>query len=149
MIQSFIKYSILAFIGSIAPAMVMNIEKRVLLWAGLGGMLGFCTAFAFNPSSLFFGMLQIFAGTLVVGIYSEIMAIFLKNPSTVFCISGIFPLVPGISAYQTMKFLVENNLNKAAFYAVDTALKAFTIAFGIMIVTALFRFIRRTGRKAP
>ena len=134
MIQSFIKYSILAFIGSIAPAMVMNIEKRVLLWAGLGGMLGFCTAFAFNPSTLFFGMLQIFAGTLV-------------NPSTVFCISGIFPLVPGISAYQTMKFLVENNLNKAAFYAVDTALKAFTIAFGIMIVTALFRFIRRTRRK--
>lgn len=143
----FVKYFILAFVGSIAPAMVLNIEKRVLLWAGLGGALGFCVAISFNPTSLSLSVSQIFVGTLVVGLYSEIMAIVLKTPSTVFCIPGIFPMVPGITAYQTMESLVENKTQEAAVFAINTVLKAFTIAFGIMIVTALFRFYRKVKRK--
>jgi uncharacterized membrane protein YjjB (DUF3815 family) len=143
MIIDFIKYFILAFIGSVAPAIVINIERRVLIWAGLGGALGFCIALSFNPASLSFSIPQIFCGTVVVGIYSEIMAKVHKTPSTVFLIPGIFPLVPGIAAYQTMQSLVENNTQQAAAYALNTIFKAFTIAFGIMIVTALFRFFRK------
>ncbi len=143
MIVHFIKFFVLAFLGSMAPAMVINIEKRLLLWAGLGGALGFCVALAFNPSSLSLSVPQIFVGTVVVGVYSEIMAKYLKTPATVFCVPGIFPLVPGITAYQTMQSLVENNLSAAGGFALNTVFKAFTIAFGIMIVTALFRFVRR------
>lgn len=148
MIVDFIKYFILAFVGSIAPAIVLNIEKRSLLWAGLGGALGFFTALSFNPHSLVLSVPQIFIGTLVVGIYSEIMAIYLKAPSTVFCIPGIFPMVPGITAYQTVESLVDNKTQEAATFAVNTILKAFTIAFGIMIVTATFRFVRRVRQKS-
>lgn len=147
MIILFVKYFSLAFVGSIAPAMVLNIQKRVLLWAGLGGALGFCTALSFNPASLVLSVSQIFVGTLVVGIYSELMAIYLKTPSTIFCIPGIFPLVPGITAYQTVQSLVENKPQEAAVLAINTILKSFTIAFGIMIVTAIFRFVRRVSRK--
>jgi uncharacterized membrane protein YjjB (DUF3815 family) len=148
MILRFIELFILAFVGSIAPAMVINIEKRVLLWAGLGGALGYCVALSFNPSSLSLSVPQIFVGTIVVGLYSEIMAKYLKTPSTVFCIPGIFPLVPGITAYQTMQSLVENNTKEATAYGLNTIFSAFTIAFGIMIVTALFRFVRKI-RKRP
>ncbi len=148
MITLFVKYFVLAFVGSIAPAMVINIEKRILLWAGLGGALGFCVALSFNPNSLSLSVAQIFVGTIVVGIYSEIMAKYLKAPSTVFCVPGIFPLVPGITAYQTMQSLVENNLKEAAVFALNTVFKAFTIAFGIMIVTAVFRFVRKVRCKS-
>ncbi len=148
MITHFIKYFILAFIGSIAPAMVINIERRVLLWAGLGGALGFCIALSFNPYSLSFSIPQIFCGTVGVGIYSEIMAKHLKTPSTVFLIPGIFPLVPGVAAYQTMQSLVENKMEQATAHGLNTVFKAFTIAFGIMIVTALFRFFRKARKKA-
>lgn len=147
MILLFIKYFALAFIGSMAPAMVINIEKRLLLWAGLGGAIGFITAISFNPFSLSLSVSQIFIGTLVVGLYSEFMAIRLKAPSTVFCAPGIFPLVPGVTAYQTMQSLVENKTQEAAAFAINTILKAFTIAFGIMMVTALFRFIRKIRKK--
>lgn len=143
MIIHFVKFFILAFIGSIAPAIAINIEKRLLLWAGLGGALGFCVALAFNPYSLSLSIGQIFVGTMVVGIYSELMAKHLKAPSTVFCAPGIFPFVPGIAAYQTMRSLVDNNIQEAAVHALNTILKAFTIAFGIMIVTAVFRYIRK------
>lgn len=143
MIINFIKYFILAFIGSIAPAIAINIERRLLLWAGFGGALGFCVALAFNPYSLSLGVGQIFVGTIIVGIYSEVMAKHLKAPSTVFCAPGIFPLVPGITAYQTIQSLVENKIQEGAVLALNTVLKAFTIAFGIMIVTAVFRYFRK------
>lgn len=146
----FLEYVGLSFLGSIAPAIVLNIEKRLLVWAGLGGMLGFFTALILNPQSLALSISQIFAGTLVVGTYSEIMAKRLKAPATVFTIPGIFPLVPGITAYKTIQALAGNQTREATVLAVETISKAFSIAFGMMLVTALFRVIRkaRKGAKA-
>ncbi len=147
MIIIFAKSFALAFIGSIAPAMVLNIEKRLLHWAGLGGALGYCIALLVNPLSSSLSVVQIFVGTVFVGIYSELMAKYKKAPATVFCVPGIVPLVPGVSAYQTMQSLVANNMQEASGYAINTILKAFTIAFGIMIVSAVFRFVGKIRNK--
>ncbi|HHW23633.1 MAG TPA: threonine/serine exporter [Clostridiaceae bacterium] len=143
----FLKSFILAFAGSVAPAMVLNIEKRLLHWAGLCGALGYCIALAVNPFSDSLSVAQIFTGTVAVGLYSELMARRLKSPATVFCIPGIIPLVPGVSAYQTMQSLVANNIQEASAYAVNTIFKAFAIAFGIMIVSAVFRFLGKIRKK--
>ena len=78
-----LKYLALAFLGSIAPAIAINIEKRLLLWAGVGGMLGVLTALLVNPSSFSFSISQIFAGAIIIGLYSELMAKIMKAPSTV------------------------------------------------------------------
>ncbi|MGI6622309.1 MAG: threonine/serine exporter [Clostridiaceae bacterium] len=145
----FLKSFILAFAGSVSPAIVLNIEKRLLHWAGLGGALGYCIALAIDPFSGALSVAQIFTGTVTVGIYSELMARRLKAPATVFCVPGIIPLVPGVSAYQTMQSLVADNLQEASAYAVNTIFKAFTIAFGIMIVSAVFRFIGKIKIKPP
>lgn len=141
--MTILKLLVLAFLGSIAPAVVINIEKRLLFWAGLGGMLGILTALLVNSSIDSFSTGQIFAGTIVIGLYSELMAKVLKAPATVFVIPGIFPLVPGITAYKTIQAFVDNELTEAALLGIDTVAKSFTIAFGIMLVTALFRFVRR------
>lgn len=138
-----LKYLALAFLGSIAPAIAINIEKRLLLWAGVGGMLGVLTALLVNPSSFSFSISQIFAGAIIIGLYSELMAKIMKAPSTVFVIPGIFPLVPGITAYKTIQAFVDNEVSEAALLGIDTVAKAFSIAFGIMLVTAIFRFARR------
>lgn len=138
---------ILSFFGSVAPALVINIEKRLLLWAGLGGMLGYLAALLVDPASISFSISQIFAGTIVAGIYSEVMAKLLKAPSTVFVIPAIFPLVPGIAAYRTIQAFADNKVADAALMAIDTVSKAFSIAFGIMLVTALFRFVRKARKK--
>lgn len=147
MIILFLKSFILAFAGSVAPAMVLNIERHLLHWAGLGGALGYCIALAANPFSGSLSVAQIFVGTVIVGIYSEVMARSMKAPATVFCIPGIIPLVPGVSAYQTMQSLVSNNFSEASTYAVNTIFKSFTIAFGIMIVSAVVRFIGKIKHK--
>jgi hypothetical protein len=137
------EYLVLAFLGSIAPAIAINIEKRLLFWAGLGGMLGVLVVLLIKPSVDSFSISQIFAGSLAVGLYSELMAKVLRAPSTVFLIPGIFPLVPGITAYKTIEAFAGNEVSKAALLGIDTFAKSFTIAFGIMLVTAVFRFIRK------
>lgn len=75
---SFYKNFILAFLGSIAPAIAMNIEKRLLLWTGLGGSVGYCIAYALNTSAPSLSISQIFIGTVTVAIFSELMAKKLK-----------------------------------------------------------------------
>ena len=141
-------FVILAFFGSVAPALAINIEKRLLIWAGLGGTLGFLVALLIDPSTSSFSISQIFAGTIVIGIYSEVTAKYLKVPTTVFVIPGIFPLVPGIAAYRTIQAFVDNKVADAALMAIDTVSKTFSIAFGIMLVTALFRFVRKSRKKS-
>jgi len=38
----------LAFLGSICPGVIYNVEKRNLMWVGFGGMLGWITYRTFN-----------------------------------------------------------------------------------------------------
>lgn len=141
MIPLLIKYFILSFLGSFAPSMIMNIEKSLLLWAGLGGALGYCIPYLFGTSASL-SIAQTFAGALIVGIYSELMAKYHETPATAFSVPGIYPLVPGIAAYQTMQSIVENRIQEAVVYGINTTVKAFAIAFGIMLVSALFRLVK-------
>ncbi|NJD03305.1 MAG: threonine/serine exporter, partial [Ruminiclostridium sp.] len=80
-----------------------------------------------------------------VGVFSEIMARILKLPSTVFSIPGIFPLVPGIAAYETIQFLLSDMPREAGGKMVETLTAAGAIAFGIFLVTAFFRMIFTKG----
>ncbi|GAE88866.1 hypothetical protein JCM21531_2348 [Acetivibrio straminisolvens JCM 21531] len=68
----------LAFIGSICPGVIYNVEKRNLMWVGYCGMLGWIAYRAFNEitGSL---VLASFFGAVVVGIYSESVARLLKH----------------------------------------------------------------------
>jgi len=137
---------LLAFAGSFCAGILFNITKRNLLWTGLAGMAGWI-AFALMYEASGEIIVSTFMGAVAVGLYSESMARFLKSPATVFSISGIFPLVPGIAAYNTIQFIVEGKLPEAADKAVETVASAGAIAFGIMLVTAVFRFISKFREK--
>lgn len=133
---------ILAFIGSLCAGILFNVRKEKLFWAGLSGALGWIT-YSLLHTVTGAVIIPIFLGAVVVGLYSESAARILKTPVTVFSISGIFPLVPGITAYTAMQYLVENRLEEAAGKIVETLASAFAIAFGLMLITAIFRFSSR------
>lgn len=134
---------ILAFFGSIFPAILFNIDRKKLIWAGLCGAIGWATYLAiFN----FIHSIAIasFAGTFIVGIYSEFMARKLKTPAIEFSIPGIFPLVPGITAYYTISYIVEQNYSVAFSKGLQTIGASGAIGFGIMLSTTTFRFIAKS-----
>lgn len=133
---------IFAFIGSVCPGILFNIDRKKLLWTGLSGTLGWMAyiwTYGITGKTVF----STFIGAVIVGLYSESMARILKSPATVFSISGMFPLVPGIGAYTTVQFIVENKLSNAAGKGIETVASAAAIAFGIMLVSAVFRIILR------
>lgn len=130
----------LAFAGSFCAGLLFNVRGGKLFWTGLSGMLGWAV-YSWLYASTGHSIAAIFAGAVLVGVYSESAARLLKSPSTIFSIPGIFPIVPGIAAYQSIQYLAENKLPQAGATVVETLAGAGAIAFGILLVTAIFRYI--------
>lgn len=129
---------LLSFFGSASAGMIFNIRGKRLIYAGISGAAGYLVyllALRITGQSI----MAIFIGAIAVGIYSETCARLLKTPSTLFSIPGIFPIVPGVAAYETIQYLADNNMRDAGVKLVETLGGSGAIAFGIIIVTAAFR----------
>lgn len=137
---------ILAFFGSIFPVILFNIDRKKIIWTGFCGALGwwvYLVTFSYRHSAI----LASFAGAFAVGIYSEFMARRLKTPAIQFSIPGIFPLVPGITAYTTVSYIVDGNYSAAFSKCMLTLGAGGAIAFGIMLSSTTYKFITRTVKK--
>lgn len=137
-----IKQILLAFLGSIFPVILFNIDRKKIIWAGFSGAFGWATyliVYKYNHSPV----MSSFAGAFVVGMYSEFMARKLKTPTIQFSVPGIFPLVPGITAYNTISSIVEQNYSSAYLKGMQTVAVGGAIAFGIMLSSTTFRFISK------
>lgn len=135
-----VKQVILAFIGSMFPAILFNLDKKKMVWAGLSGAIGWAVyliAFNYFQSPV----AACFIGTIALGIYSEIMARKLRTPSMELSLPGMFPLVPGLTAYNTIIAIVEQRYAEAYDKGLATLAIAGAIAFGIMMSSTAVRFI--------
>jgi len=137
---------ILAFFGSIFPAILFNIDRKKILWAGLCGAIGW-TVYLLVFYETGSAISASFVGAIAVGVYSESLARIIKTPAFGFLIPGIFPLVPGFTAYTTLRYIVENNLSEALNKGIETIAVGGSIAFGIMLSTAIFKFISKIKTK--
>ena len=70
------------------------------------------------------------------------MARKLKQPSIVFVIPGIIPLVPGLGMYKTMLYLLQGHYNMALSKGTDTLFVGGAISLGVLVVTSLAKTIR-------
>lgn len=139
------KQIFLAFLGSVFPAILFNIDRKKLIWAGISGALGW--SMYLLGDSLGGGIvICTFLGAFVVGLYSEIMARIKKCPGMQFSIPGIFPLVPGIMAYNTVIYVVDGLYDKAFIHGTQTVMVGGAIAFGIMLASTTYRFFNKAQR---
>jgi uncharacterized membrane protein YjjB (DUF3815 family) len=141
-----IKQIILAFFGSIFPVILFNIDRKKIIWTGFSGAFGWTTylmVYNYNHSPV----MASFCGAFIVGLYSEVLARKLKTPTMQFSIPGIFPLVPGITAYNTVYFIVEQKYDLAFSKGMQVLGVAGAIAFGIMFATTTFNLIVKIMKK--
>ncbi len=136
---------VIAFFGSIFPAILFNIDRRKIGWAGLSGALGWLVyILVFNNTGN--AISATFIGAVAVGCYSEALARRLKTPAFEFLIPGIFPLVPGFTAYTSLRYIVENNISQAFSKGILALAVGGSIGFGIMLSTAIFKFITKVRK---
>ncbi|MCR4955305.1 MAG: threonine/serine exporter family protein [Lachnospiraceae bacterium] len=129
-----------AFIAGIGFSIIYNTRGKRLIWCGLNGALAWgacCAAAVFTDSIFVQYMIAAAAGTL----FSEIVARLTKAPATIYLIPGLLPMVPGGSLYYTTYALVTSNEADAAFFGKQTAVCAFGLAVGLVIISVGMYYI--------
>lgn len=131
-----------AFFGVLALAVLFRVPRRYLFFSGLAGALGWfvdlvMTHYTEND------MLSVFGAAVVVSVISQLFARAFKAPVTVFLVTGILPLVPGIGMYRMVFFLLRGDNATASHYFSYTLQMAGMIALAIFVVDSVFKIIYR------
>ena len=125
-----------AFIATIGFAIFFNISRKILFWVGVTGAIGWLVNYYFTINK-FNVALTFFLSAATVSLFAEFLAIKTKNPSTIFSIPGIYPLVPGYTLYMTMRYFTINHVERGLETLVDAVTKAGAIALGIIVISTL------------
>jgi uncharacterized membrane protein YjjB (DUF3815 family) len=132
--------SIYALLATLGFGVIFNIKGRNLIFASIGGSLTwfiYLLSLKFNASI----MIALFLASLGAGIYSEILARYLKAPVTVFSICSVIPLVPGGGMYYTMLASVQGDINKFLSTGLNTFASAGAIAVGILLASSFTKLL--------
>ena len=138
-----LKDFITAFVASIAFAIIFRVNKRHLLWAGIGSIVTFAIYYLLDDK-LF---LAAIVSAMFTALYSEISARVHKAPTLVFLITGVIPTVPGRYLYTTMRCFVEGDWSGGAAYFLDTMSIALGIAAGVVSIAIGWGMVADTVKK--
>lgn len=137
---------ILSFFASFSFGILFNAPRRVLLYCGLAGAVGWVIYFTLTQFAVD-SVLATFFGAVGLTIVSIYNAKFLKVPILTFITCGIIPLVPGGRAYETMRHIVLSDYMTAFEYGFEAALIAVAIAFGIIFAEMSYSVLQAAKNK--
>lgn len=132
---------IASFTASVGFGIVFRIERKHLLWAGLGGALTRCV-YLFLPQIIDHRVIYVLLSSMFSALYAEIMAMHRKMPSTVFLYPAILPLIPGDLMYNTAINIILNNPEEIIENAEKCAFSLVGMSVGFVIVST-FTYYRR------
>lgn len=118
-----------------AFAVLFNVPKNQWLFAGLTGGIGWVFYKVFTQP--LGAAIATFIAVLVITLLSRIIAVIRKAPVTIFLVSGIFPLVPGVGIYYTSYYFITEQITLAGNYGMETIKAAIAITLGIMFVLSI------------
>ena len=124
------------FIGTLGFAAWFNIRGKRLFFAAFGGFLSWAL-FVVSSKIISNEVLIYLIVSVLVSLYSEIMARVLKTPATSFLTTSLVPLIPGASLYYTIASAFESNPDMFIQKAIYTLQLASALALGIIIAATL------------
>lgn len=137
-------YSIMSTIGF---AVLFNVPRKSLLKAGIGGGVGWTIYYVITQLGLSIVISTLIA-SLTIALMGELFAVIDKQPSTLYIIPGIIPLVPGFGIYNTMLSLLEQNYEMALQNGIETIMISALIAAALTIVLSLNAYRKRRKEEA-
>lgn len=135
-----------AFIAVFTIAIVQNVPRKFLFWAGAVSAVCWLVYLLCDQRGMSVAMSTLIS-TLVVALISHILARVFKAPVTIFLIPGFLPLVPGVNTYRIVYYLIQEDSANASYYAYLTAQIAGMIAIGIFIMDTIFRTMGNSARR--
>jgi len=127
------------FILVVGFGILLQAPKRSLITVGLTGTIswaGLLIAENITDSIIF----ATFISAVLVAVSGEFFARIKKLPATIFIVSGILPLVPGVPAYYMMYHMIKGDYLRGVEAGVNTLIIAGAISFGIAFVGGAARY---------
>ncbi len=135
-----------AALGTLGFGILFNANKNKLIYIMIGGFLNYLGyMLIFNLTNNIFLSSGVCA--IVTSIYSEVLAIILKCPSTIFILTGLIPSVPGSSLFYTMQNLVLGNEKEALNQGIITVEVILGIVAGILFASVFEMILKELKRK--
>ena len=131
-----------SFISALAFGIIIKVPKEALVYCGITGMLAWTSNLLVRPY-LPNSIAALFIASIVVAVVSILFARRKHMPATVFNIPGVFPLVPGVIAFQSMNSFMNREFLEGLEFMTKTFAISITIALAIVITEVLYRFIFR------
>ncbi len=128
--------TIATFIGVIGFAIILEVQKKNLIYCGIAGAIGWA---AYLVCQKILPVGGIFVSSFCIALLSQIFARKLRCPVTVFLIPAIYPFVPVAGIYRTVYYIIMGENLLAGQYLLDTLTTAGMIALGIYIVDILWK----------
>ena len=133
--------SLFAGVGTIAFGIMFRVRKQHFLDCGI---LGTITWFIYLTALHFKGsmVVAVFISCFCVAFASKFLAIARRCPITVYLMTSLFPLLPGISFYRSVYYMMMGNESLSLDLSIECFIIAFTIAVSIIIVQQIPVHIR-------
>lgn len=125
-----------AMLGTLGFGLIFNVRKNKLIYVMIGGFINYLAyMLTFNFTNSVFLSAAVCA--VVTSLYSEVMAILLKCPTTIFILTGLIPSVPGSSLFYTMQNLVLKDSNEALRQGIITIEVILGIVSGMLFASVI------------
>ncbi|MCD8230862.1 MAG: threonine/serine exporter family protein [Clostridiales bacterium] len=131
-----------SFAASFGFGIVFRIEKKYLVLAGISGALTrfiYLLLLQFISESFIYNFLAATAAAL----FAELMAIYTKNPSTVFLYPSIIPLIPGGALYYSVVGLMLQSSEYISEYLALCIHSLAGLGLGFVTVSIIMHYKRR------
>lgn len=147
--EDLLRAAVGAFFGSVGFAVLIHVPRRAVLACGLIAILSYLVYWG----ALKIGLsdpTSIFLGSLVGSLVGHQSARKMKIIGTVFLVSAIVPVVPGLGLYRMMAYLGQNRITDGANMGIRAMITIGMIALGLGAGAMISRIIRsRIPSKKP
>ena len=137
-----IELVVLTLMATAGFSVVFNIQLKDLPFAALGGVIVRIVYILFELAFPQYRFLFITIAAFFAALYSEILAISRKEPSTLYLYPSIVPLIPGdLFVYVALGLVWQNHL--IADFGPTLALSLIGISLGFVLCSTIVHYIRK------
>lgn len=136
-----IEIIILSIIASIGFAIVFQIEKKELVFAGIGGgvtRIFYLIFMALVPYRILYAALA----AMVAALYAEIMSGLKHTPATYYLYPSIIPLIPGDLFYYMCAGIITSDMDMFRKYALECTLALVGLSVGFVVCSCISHYMR-------
>lgn len=134
---------ILSLITSAGFSIVFNIQIKEVVFAAIGGTIVRIFYILFQLGLPQYRFLYTMLAAFCAALYSEILAINRKEPSTLFLYPSIIPLIPGDLLYYASLGLIWGNMDLMGNFGPSLGASLIGISIGFVLCSTIVHYFRK------